>query len=183
MAAGGAQEYLDVIPDLAVLGKALGGGMPISALVGKRAVMAHLRPLGDSEMSGTYLAHPTTVLAAQAALAEYSRPGFYTELDARCERFYGGFEEIIAHSALPLRLQYLGPRFGLYFGITDPVTNYRQAAAKDAALELAFIAGCIERGVYFHASPHHGFSAVHTDADLDQVLEVIGDVLSRLKSL
>lgn len=173
MGIGGAQGYLGVTPDLCVLGKAFGGGAPISALAGKRSVMSHLRPLGNSEMSGTYLAHLTGVLPALAALNEYARPGFYTELDAVGERFYGGFQTIIERSGVPVRLQHLGPRFGLYFGVTTPVTNYRQAAQKNRQLEYTFIAGCVARGVYFHASPHHGFSAAHTDADMDQVLAVI----------
>jgi glutamate-1-semialdehyde 2,1-aminomutase len=181
MAPGCAQEYLGVTPDLCVLGKAIGGGMPISALAGKREVMQHLRPVGDSQMSGTYLAHLTAVLAAQAALGEYSRPGFYEKLDAVGERFYGGFQEIIERSGVPLRLQYLGPRFGLYFGVTEPVTNYRQAAAKDQAAEVRFVAGCIRRGVYFHTSPHHGFSSAHTDADMDRVLEAIEGALEDVR--
>jgi len=56
VALGGAQQYLGVTPDLCVLGKAFGGGLPISAVAGRRAIMQHLRPLGRSEMSGTYLA-------------------------------------------------------------------------------------------------------------------------------
>lgn len=180
MATGGAQQYLGVTPDLCVLGKAFGGGTPISALVGKRAVMEHMRPLGNSEMSGTYLAHLTTVLAALAALELYSQPGFYERLDAVCERFYGGFQQIIDRSPIPLRLQYVGPRFGMYFGLSDPVTNYRDAARKDTALELQFISGCVDRGVYVHASPHHGFSAAHTEADMDQVLTVFDDVMDSL---
>jgi glutamate-1-semialdehyde 2,1-aminomutase len=181
MAPGGAQAYYGVTPDLCVLGKAFGGGMPISAVAGKRQVMEHMRPLGDSEMSGTYLAHTTTVLAALAALEEYSRPGFYDRLDAIGERFYSGFQDIIARSGLPVRLQYVGPRFGMYFGLSEPVTNYRQAARKNLALELKFIAGCIERGVYFHNPPHHGFSAAHTEADMDQVLEAIEGAMAEVK--
>ena len=68
MAPGGAQQYLGVTPDLCVLGKAFGAGMPISALAGRRSVMRHLKPSGESQMSGTYLAHLTGVLAAQAEL-------------------------------------------------------------------------------------------------------------------
>ena len=75
MAPGGAQEYTGVIPDLCVLGKAFGGGMPISAIAGRREVMRHLKPLGRSELSGTYLAHLTAVLAASAALETYREPG------------------------------------------------------------------------------------------------------------
>ncbi len=181
MAPGGAQEYLGVTPDLCVLGKAFGGGAPISALTGKRAVMEHLRPLGDSEMSGTFLAHLTTVLPAIAALHEYAQPNFYSNLDAVGERFYGGFQEIINRSGVPVQLQYIGPRFGMYFGVREPVTNYRQAAQKHRAMEYTFIAGCVNRGVYFHASPHHGFSAAHTDADMDRVLEAAEEAMAELK--
>lgn len=181
MAPGGAQEYLGVIPDLAVLGKAFGGGAPISALTGKRVVMEHLRPLGNSEMSGTYLAHSTAVLPALAALNEYARPSFYAELDAVGERFYGGLQEIMERSGVPVRIQHVGPRFGIYFGVTEPVTNYRQAAQKNRAMEYTFIAGCVNRGVYFHASPHHGFSAAHTDADMDRVLETAEAAMAEVR--
>lgn len=181
MAPGGAQEYLGVTPDLCVLGKAFGGGMPISAIAGKREVMSHLRPVGNSEHSGTYLAHLTTVLAARAALEEYCRPGFYDRLDALGERFYSGFQEIISRSGVPVRLQHVGPRFGMYFGLEQEVTNFRQAAAQNRELLLTFIAGCTRRGAYFHVSPHHGFSAAHTEADMDRVLEAIEGAMGDVK--
>lgn len=183
LAPGGAQQYLGIIPDLCVLGKAFGGGMPISAVAGKREIMGHLRPLGRSEWSGTYLAHLTTVLGALAALEEYSHPGFYDRLNAVGAHFYAGFQALVEHSGVPLRLQYAGPRFGLYFGVRDEVTNYRQAACKDRALEHAFIAGCYRRGVYFAVSPHHGFSAAHTIADMDRVLEVIAAALQDVRAM
>ena len=181
MAPGGAQQYLGVTPDLCVLGKAFGGGMPISAVAGRREIMQHLRPLGRSEMSGTYLAHLTTVLAALAALEEYCRPDFHDRLQTLGEYFYARFQEIIDRSGVPVRLQYVGPRFGMYFGIRDEVTNYRQAALKDRALEHAFIAGCYRRGVYFAVSPHHGFSAAHTRADMDRALVAMAGAMEDVK--
>jgi glutamate-1-semialdehyde 2,1-aminomutase len=183
VAPGGAQQYLGVLPDVCVLGKAFGAGMPISAVAGKREVMMHLRPAGEAEMSGTYLAHLTAVLAALAALNEYSRPGFYEKLDALGEQFYGGFQQLIQHSGVKVRLQHVGPRFGLYFGLDPqlPITNYRQAAKQSHAQLLTFIRGCIERGVYFHVSAHHGFSVVHTEADLDRALEAIEGALEDVK--
>ena len=180
VAPGGAQEYLGVTPDLCVLGKAFGGGTPISALTGRRRVMEHLRPLGNAEMSGTYLAHPTTVLGSLAALGEYSKPGFYERLDAVGEYFYSGFQSLIDKHAIPLRLQYAGPRFGLYFGVTSEVTNYRQAAAKRKDMEFASIDGCYRRGVYFAVSPHHGFSAAHTEAEMDRVLAAADGALGEV---
>lgn len=183
MALGGAQQYLGVTPDLCVLGKAFGGGTPISAVAGKRAIMQHLRPLGRSEMSGTYLAHLTTVLGALAALDEYSRPDFYKGLHAIGDYFYTGFQDLIARSGVPVQLQYVGPRFGLYFGIRDAVTNYRQAARRDRVLEHAFLAGCYRRGVYLAVSPHHGYSAAHTEADMDRVLAAMAGALEDVQRL
>jgi glutamate-1-semialdehyde 2,1-aminomutase len=181
VALGGAQELFGVTPDLCVLGKAIGAGMPISALAGKREIMLHLRPQGESEMSGTYLGHLTSVLSALAALEEYTQPGFYPHLEALGQRFYTGFQTIIDHSNVPLRLQYVGPRFGLYFGLQEPVTDYRLAARQNRAMLQIFIAACIQRGVYFHVSPHHGFSAAHTEADLDHALEAIEGALTDVK--
>jgi glutamate-1-semialdehyde 2,1-aminomutase len=178
---GCAQGCLGVTPDLCVLGKALGAGMPISALAGKREVMRHLRPLGDSEMSGTYLAHLTAVMSALAALEEYSKPGFYDRLAATGDPFFRSFQGLIAESGVPARLQRIGPRFGIYFGIESPVTNYREAAGQDRGMLLTFIAGCIARGAYLAVSPHHGFSAAHTEADLGKVLEAIRGSLADVK--
>lgn len=176
-----AQGLLGVTPDLCVLGKAFGGGMPISALAGRRAVMQHLKPLGQSQMSGTYLAHPVAVAGAIAALEAYGAPGFYERLDALCRPFYEGFDQAIARSGVTVRLQHLGPRFGLYFGVAGPVTNYREAARRDLDAELRFIAACYRRGVYFQPSAHHGFSAVHTAAHLARVLDAVEGALGELR--
>lgn len=180
MALGGGQAYTGVTPDLCVLGKAFGAGMPISALAGRREVMRHLRPEGQSELSGTYLAHLTAVLGAQAALNVYRSEGFYERLDGLCEHFYGGFQALIEQSGVPLRLQFVGPRFGLYFGVRDQVTDYRGAARQNKEMLHRFVASCIKRGVYFHTAAHHGFSAAHTEADLDRALEGIAGALGDL---
>ena len=180
---GGAQQHLGVTPDLCVLGKAFGAGMPISALAGKRAIMEHLQPLGASQMSGTYLAHLTAVLAALAALETYSSPGFYDRLDDLCQYFYRGFQAAIDRSGVVVRLQFAGPRFGLYFGVPGAVDNYRAAAARNAGAELCFIRACFARGVYFQPAAHHGFSAVHSRTDMDKVLSAIEAALSEVRQL
>jgi glutamate-1-semialdehyde 2,1-aminomutase len=87
---------------------------------------------------------------------------------------------LIDRSGVPLRLQHVGPRFGMYFGVTEPVTNYRGAARADKALLQRFVAGCIARGVYFHTAAHHGFSAAHDEAALDRALEGIAGALAEL---
>ncbi len=183
VALGGAQEYFGITPDLCVLGKAFGAGLPISAISGKREIMSHMRPVGDSEHSGTYLAHLTTVLGALAALEEYSGAGFYQRMNEMSDRFYNAFQQLIDRSSLPVRLQFAGPRFGLHFGLDHALKRYRDTVARNTDMEKAFIRACIDRGVYFHLALHHGFSAAHTDHDLDRVLDAIEHALNDVKVL
>lgn len=181
IALGGAQEYFSITPDLCVLGKAFGAGMPISAISGKREIMSHMRPLGTSEHSGTYLAHLTAVLSALAAIEEYSKAGFYERMNTMALHFYEGFQDLINQSGLPIRLQFAGARFGMHFGLEGELRNYRHTVSRNTKMEYAFIKACIERGVYFHVALHHGFSAAHTDADLERVLSVIEQALNEVK--
>ena len=122
------------------------------------------------------------VFAAQAAMTEYAAGGFYENLDAMGEYFYGEFQRLIDKRAVKMRLQHVGPRFGMYFGIDSkqPVRNYRDAAQQNNAQLLAFVRGVIQRGVYFHVSAHHGFSATHTEADLDKAIAAIDGALADL---
>ncbi len=178
MAPGGAQEYLGVTPDLCVLGKALGGGLPLSAFCGRREIMEHVRPLGNAQHSGTYNGSLVCILAGLAALEEYSRPGFYAHVNQLAEHLYTGISEIIARLGVQARVQGLGARFGIYFGIDEPVTRYAQSLRNDTEMTERFIAAAWRNGVYFHdyggrGTHHHGFSAAHTIADMDRALEGI----------
>ena len=185
MARGGAQEYLGVIPDLAVLGKAIGGGLPISAITGKREIMQHFRPTGDVAHSGTYLGHLIPVLGALAALEEISSPDFYTRLDRIGGQLYSGIEDILCRTKVKARLQYLGARFTIYFGVDTPVTNYRHTAQHRVDMMLTFLRTCYEHGVYFHDYgghvAHHGFSVVHTEAQISHVLAGVEAAMEAVK--
>jgi glutamate-1-semialdehyde 2,1-aminomutase len=187
MARGGAQEYLGVTPDIAVLGKALGGGLPISAITGKRAIMEHLRPVGEAEHSGTYMAHLIPVMGSLAALEEMDRPGFYERLNQLGDQFYGGVNDIIRRTGARARLQHCGPRFFIYFGV-DPdqeITNYRMAARHDQQMAIRFVKEMLNRGIYFHdyggKVAHHGFSVAHSASDLDMVLAAMETAMQRIQ--
>jgi glutamate-1-semialdehyde 2,1-aminomutase len=178
MAPGGAQEYLGVTPDLCTLGKAVGGGLPLSAICGKREIMQHVKPLGNAQHSGTYNGSLVCILAGLAALEEYATPGFYARMEEVAQHLYCGIAEMIARLGVKARVQGLGPRFGIYFGIDEEVTNYRQSLANDIEVTNDFIAAAWQHGVYFHdyggrGAHHHGFSAAHTIADMDRALEGI----------
>ncbi len=174
MAPGGAQEYLGVTPDLCTLGKAVGGGFPLSVFGGRRDLMERLMPTGDCQHSGTYNGHPVAVAAGLAAITAYRRPGFYTHINDIGERLYSGLQRLLDQHGVTARVQGLGARFGIYFGLKEPVRNYRDAVRHQRETMLRFIKLAIDNGVYFHdyggAACHHGFCAAMTHADVDETL-------------
>ena len=186
IALGGVQEYTGVTPDLSTFAKALANGMPLSALVGRADLMEQLAPNGPVAHSGTYSGHLLSVLAALATLEELRRPGVYDQLRETSQTFYTDLQDVFDRHGLPVRVQGLGARFGLYFGRREPVRQVADAAAHDHELNRRFVLGCLDRGVYFHAyhrtgAPGHcGFSLAHTDADLAESLTVMEAVAAEL---
>jgi glutamate-1-semialdehyde 2,1-aminomutase len=186
MCRGGAQEYLGVTPDVCTLAKALGGGVPISAICGRADIMSVLNPVGHTVISGTYTGHLISVMAAIACQTEIARSGFYDHIDALADRLYAGITDLLGITGVPGIVQGIGARFGLYLGVSEPVTNYREATQCDREMEIAFLLGCMERGLYLHdyghqTPMHHGFSAQHTVDDIDTSLNVIEDVFRSIR--
>lgn len=184
MGPGGGQQYLGITPDLCTLGKAVGGGLPLSAFGGRAEIMAHLMPEGDCQHSGTYNAHPLAIAAGLAAVRAYREPDFYPHIHRLAERLYPGLETIFARHGLPGRVQGLGARFGIYFGLDGPARSYRDAVRHDRALMLAFIRAAAAEGVYFHdyggAACHHGFCHATQLTDVDHVLARLDSAVARL---
>lgn len=172
-----------VVPDMTVLGKAVGGGMPVSAFLGRREILEMCTPAGPALQSGTYNAPPVLVIAIRAVLDEVTRPGFYEHLDALGEQLYGGMREIMARRGVKAWVQGVGARFGLLFGLDEEPRNYRDVARQDMAAMRRFHLACLERGVYLHyVSPHHGYSSAHTMADVEETLNVMDDAARELIS-
>lgn len=171
-----------VIPDMTVLGKAVGGGMPLSIFMGKREIMETCTPVGKALHSGTYNAHLALVIAARAFLQVASQPGFYEHLNALGERLYSGMREIFARRGIKAWVQGVGARFGLLFGLETEPRNYREVAQQDLGKMAAFHLACLKRGVYLHyLSPHHGYSSAHTMADIEETLDVMDKAAAEIK--
>jgi glutamate-1-semialdehyde 2,1-aminomutase len=185
MAPGGAQEFLGVTPDLCTLGKAVGGGFPLSVFGGKKEIMDRLMPTGDCQHSGTYNGHVVAVAAGLAAVTAYRAPGFYEHINAVADRLYGGLSDIFRRHRVAARVQGLGARFGVYFGVVDKVKSYRDAVKHHRDQMLRFIAAAIGHGVYFHdyggAACHHGFCAAMTSADADEALTRLDAAVRELR--
>lgn len=169
------------VPDMAILGKAVGGGMPISAFMGRREIMETCTPVGPALHSGTYNAPPVLVAAIGAFLDQVSRPDFYPELLDTSERFYQGLREIMDRRGLQAWVQGIGARFGLLFGLESEPHDYRDIAKQDMDMMRRFHLACLERGVYLHyVSPHHGLSSAHTLEDIDETLDRMDDAVAAL---
>ena len=186
------QGYCGVTPDLALLGKAVANGVPLAVIAGRREFMETFSPLGPTVHSGTYSGHLFGVMAALATLDTLTVPGFYDGPDgvlARGEYFYDGLRAIFARHDMRCRVQGLGPRFSLYFGL-DPdveVQVYQQIVGHDFALLNRFVRACIEQRVYFHSYDivvgHHGFSAAHGRPQLEEALEKIDAACATLSGV
>jgi len=186
MAPGGGQEYLGITPDISCLSKALGGSVPMAAIVGRRDVMRGMLPYGRANVSGTYTGHLISVMGALAALEEMRKPDFYPRLNALASRFYDGLNEIFRRRRIKAVCQGLGGRFGIFFGLEElPITNFRKAVARfDSEMDKRFIRSAFARGLYFRDAGrriipiHHGISAAHTDSDIDETLSRLDDVFA-----
>jgi glutamate-1-semialdehyde 2,1-aminomutase len=185
MAPGGAQAYLGITPDLCTVGKAVGGGFPLSAFGGRREIMDRLMPQGDCQHSGTYNGHPVAVAAGLAAVTAYRQPGFYDHIHAVAARLYPGLQAVFSSHGVAARVQGLGARFGIYFGIADEVRSYRDAVRHHREQMLRFVASAIKHGVYFHdyggSACHHGFCAAMTMTDVATVLERLDRAVAAVK--
>jgi len=188
MALGGVQEWSGVTPDLCTLAKALSNGLPLAAVAGRADLMAGFAPEGPVAHSGTYSGHPLSILAGQATLDALRRPGVYDALNALAESFYRDLQGIFDRHGVPVQVQGLGARFGLYFGRREPVTTYADAAAHDHELHHRFVVACLERGLFLPAYTrqgppgHNGFSLAHTPAVLADALAIMADAAGSLRA-
>jgi glutamate-1-semialdehyde 2,1-aminomutase len=186
MALGGAAEYYGVTPDVATWAKALGAGWPIAAVTGRADVMSSLNPSGRVVVSGTYSGHTAAVYASLAAIDIMSCKGFYEDLNRRATKLYDGITRLFKESGLIGRVQGLGARFGLYFGIAEPVRNYDDATAYDRALSAEFVRLAFDSGLYFHDTgprtvpTHYGITAAHSDTDIEFTLSNMLPIFERL---
>ncbi|MYZ53270.1 glutamate-1-semialdehyde 2,1-aminomutase [Malikia spinosa] len=168
-------------PDMTVLGKVIGGGMPLAAFGGKRAVMELLAPLGAVYQAGTLSGNPVATACGLATLRELQKPGFYEALSARTQSLVAGLTEAAHAAGLPFCGDSQGGMFGFFFFDQLP-QNYARVMSTDGARFNKFYHGMLERGVYFAPALYEaGFvSAAHTDADIEATVAAAREVFAQL---
>lgn len=178
----GAQGLFGVTPDLTTLGKALGGGMPIAAVVGKAEIMEVLRE-GKTICAGTYMGHFLSVQAARTTIEilERDNGAVYLEMDRLQQRLMSGLEEIARRREVSMRVQGVTGLFSILFGIDPDKIQYCAADARGRDIERGdkFWMLMKEQGIY--ACPDRWFlSIVHTDQDIDRALAAADRVMEQL---
>ena len=171
------QGFYGVTPDLATLGKTLGGGTAMSAFGGRRDLMEQILPVGPVVHSGTFVGQLLPVMATGAFLDVITEPDFYPTLLANCEYLYAGLRDCLARRGVKGRVQALGARFTLLFGIEEEPVSYADAGRRDGAFAQRLFVEAYRRGLWIPAGGHIGISAAHTRADIDESLSIIDDVL------
>ena len=172
VALGGAQSvYAQLIPgfkpDMSVLGKVIGGGMPLAAFGGTKDVMSQLAPLGPVYQAGTLSGNPVATACGLATLKEISKPGFFDKLSASTQSLVQGLEGVAREAGVPLVGDSQGGMFGFFFADTLP-QNYGVVMATDKERFNRFFHGMLKRGVYLAPALYEaGFvSAAHTAEDI-----------------
>jgi len=175
-----AQGYYGVTPDLCTLSKALSNGVPMAAVAGKEEIMSKIM---DPELpvvhGGTFSGSLIGAAAAMVSLDIMMRPDFYPRLFATANLLFEKMQKLFDEEGIPARVQHLGSSFYIYFGITEPLTNYRQFKKLDQKLARRFFQGCIEEGLYFHTD--FTVSAAHTEADINETLNKMQTVIKKIK--
>ena len=183
VALGGAQAHYNIKPDLTTLGKVVGGGMPVGAFGGKRAIMEQIAPLGPVYQAGTLSGNPVAMAAGLTTLELISRPGFHVELAQKTEYLVNGIMAEAKKAGIAMSENHVGGMFGLFFTEEARITGYSQAVEKcNVDRFKLFFHGMLSEGVYLAPSAFEaGFvSAAHTTADLDATIAAAGRVLATL---
>ena len=186
VALGSAQSvYAKLIPgfqpDITVLGKVIGGGMPLAAFGGPRAIMQQLAPTGPVYQAGTLSGNPVATACGLATLREIAKPGFWDALSTRTQSLVDGLKGAAAKAGVPFSADCQGGMFG-FFLLPELPQNYAKVMTSDSPKFNQLFHGLLDRGVYIAPALYEaGFvSAAHTDADIAATVAAASEVFAQL---
>jgi len=179
---GSVQGLYGITPDLTTLGKVIGGGMPVAAFGGKRAIMECIAPLGPVYQAGTLSGNPVALAAGMATLALTDVPGFYENLAATAQALTKGLQEAAKAAGVAFSATSEGGMFGLYFADRVP-ESYAEVMACDVERFNRFFHGMLDEGIYFAPSAFEaGFvSSAHQPDAIATTLAAARKVFATIK--
>ena len=176
-----AEKIPGFAPDITVLGKVIGGGMPMAAFGASRAIMEKLSPLGPVYQAGTLSGNPIATACGLKTLELISAQGFHEQLHRQTGRLINGLTEAAHAAGLPFCGDWQGGLFGFYF-LPELPSNYAEVMRTDGQRFNKFYHGMLERGHYFAPALYEaGFvSAAHSDVDIDRTIDAARAVFKTL---
>jgi glutamate-1-semialdehyde 2,1-aminomutase len=180
VALGGAQELTAISADITVLGKVIGGGMPLAAFGARRDLMRHIAPLGPVYQAGTLSGNPVAVACGLATLELIEQPGFYATLTGRTHLLAEGLAHAASRTGVAVCADAVGSMFGIYFSAKVP-SSYREVMQCDRDRFNRFFHAMLDRGVYLAPSAFEaGFvSSEHDEELIAQVVTAAGEAFSQ----
>ena len=183
VALAGAQSLYGITPDITLLGKVIGGGMPVGAFGGRREIMDHLAPDGPVYQAGTLSGNPVAMTAGLATLELVSEPDFFTSLTDNLGNLLSGLKQAADSSGITISSNQAGAMFGLFFTGDTQVTTYKQATACNKELFNRFFHGMLDSGIYLAPSSYEaGFiSSAHGALEIEKTLKAATAVFKTLR--
>jgi glutamate-1-semialdehyde 2,1-aminomutase len=178
----GAQGYYNIEADITTLGKVIGGGMPVGAFGGKRAIMEKIAPLGPVYQAGTLSGNPVAMAAGLANLDIIQQPGFYQGLFNKTELVAQGLSNAAQKAGIPFTTNYVGSMFGGFFTEEKSVTNYQQVMACNIERFNRFFHGMLQAGIYLAPASYEAsfLSSTHSLDDITNTIAAAERVMQKL---
>lgn len=182
VALGGAQSLYQVKPDLTILGKIIGGGMPVGAFGGRTDIMDHIAPDGAVYQAGTLSGNPIAMSAGLSTLNLLCETDFFAHLSTTTQTLVDGLKKKADAANIPFSTHAVGGMFGFFFNSTQPITTFKEVMASDQDRFKTFFNGMLQQGIYLAPSPFEaGFvSAAHSNEDIQKTIDTAGKIMQKL---
>lgn len=180
LARGGAQEFFGVRADLVTFGKIIGGGMPVGAYCGSRALMEQVAPCGPVYQAGTLSGNPVAMAAGLAQLTYLNEhPEVYETIAKKADRLADGMRKAAEHAGAGVRINQVGSLVAPFF-TPDRVESFTDATKSDLNKYAAYFEKMLARGVYLAPAQFEAMfvSAAHSEEDLEKTIRAVGEVFS-----
>ncbi len=179
----GAQGLFNIKPDLTCLAKVIGGGLPVGAVGGPKALMECLAPVGPVYQAGTLSGNPLAMAAGLATLTLLETNGFYEKLTLLTQRLIQGIEECAQAHDIPLYTTQAGALFGLFF-TSKPIHTLKDIPSSHVDYFRLFFHAMLQKGIYLPPSAYEAYftSAAHSSTEIEKTLNAINDVFSTVRA-
>ena len=177
LAAGGAQEKLNINADLVTFGKVIGGGLPVGAFGGKKEIMEHIAPIGNIYQAGTLSGNPIAMIAGYTMLNELkNNPSVYTQLDEKTARIEKSLNDILGNKNIPHRINRVGSMMSVFF-TNDDVIDFDSASKTDIKVFNKFFHHMLDHGIYLPPSAYESWfiSNALSSEDLQKTFDAVED--------